>query len=52
MKAISFAVIITFNQTFFFSKQEIIDCSLDYGNFGCDGGTMEYCFEYGKDYNI
>jgi len=28
------------------SEQQMLDCSQDYGNAGCDGGTMNSCFTY------
>lgn len=34
------------------AEQELVDCSSDYGNGGCNGGFMHWGFNYVLDHNI
>jgi hypothetical protein len=34
------------------SEQQLIDCSGNYGNKGCNGGWMASVYNYIKDYGV
>jgi len=50
--AVEGAWFITHGQLVSLSEQELVDCSWDYGNQGCDGGFMPDGFKYVEKYGL
>jgi C1A family cysteine protease len=50
--AIEGAYFTHYNELKSFSEQQLVDCSTGYGNNGCNGGLMDYAFNYLKSEEV